>query len=166
MIAVSIVLAVIFAKRGTFGPKLVVEDVFLLGKDGRLIMHTTRHQRADRDEDSLAGMVSAIMAFIRESYEEGDEEDFKSFTFTDRQVHVQRDTYFYFVSIYADEPPESAQDSIAAITRDIEKGYGGVLEEWRGDASEVRELRAFTNAFVARRRYRKGDWRRHATKAK
>lgn len=43
---------------------------------------------------------------------------------------------------------------------------GEKLADWKGDAREVCELRAFTDAFVARRKRRKGDLKRHAKKAR
>src|SRR5205809_2064374 len=45
----------------------VVDDVFLISKDGRLLMHNTRRLRADRDEDILSGMLTAILAFLKDS---------------------------------------------------------------------------------------------------
>jgi len=36
-----------------------LEDVFIIGREGRLILHNTRRLRADRDEDILAGMLTA-----------------------------------------------------------------------------------------------------------
>ncbi|HKW42756.1 MAG TPA: hypothetical protein VJP06_01090, partial [Thermoplasmata archaeon] len=44
-----------------------IDDIFLISKDGRLLMHNTRRMRADRDEDILSGMYTAILAFLKDS---------------------------------------------------------------------------------------------------
>jgi hypothetical protein len=166
----SIIFLVILAAIGAVAYNRVLdrrytmEDAFLVGKEGRLIMHTTRHLMADRDEDILAGMLTAIQMFIKDSFrEEGG--DLRNFQFSDKQVLVDRGERFYFAAIYSGEPPETAADSMTAFTADIEASFGPILERWSGDADELKGLRSLMDAFTAHRRYRKGDFKKFVKKA-
>ncbi len=166
----SIIILVILAAIGAVAYNRVLdrrytmEDAFLVGKEGRLIMHTTRHLMADRDEDILAGMLTAIQMFIKDSFkEEGG--DLRNFQFGDNQVLVDRGERFYFAAMYSGEPPETAADSMTAFTADIEASFGPILERWSGDADELKGLRSLMDAFTAHRRYRQGDFKKFVKKA-
>ncbi len=166
----SIIILVILAAIGAVAYNRVLdrrytmEDAFLVGKEGRLIMHTTRHLMADRDEDILAGMLTAIQMFIKDSFrEEGG--DLRNFQFGDNQVLVDRGERFYFAAMYSGEPPETAADSMTAFTADIEASFGPILDGWSGDADELKGLRSLMDAFTAHRRYRKGDFKKFVKRA-
>jgi len=51
--------------RVIIGP--MIEDVFLMYRDGRLIAHNTRRLRPDVDGDILSGMLTAVTAFVKDS---------------------------------------------------------------------------------------------------
>lgn len=143
--------------------RYTVEDVFMVGKEGRLIMHNTRHLRADRDEDIIAGMLTAIMAFIKDSFRE-DGEDLKAFEFGDKKVLIERGAHFYLAGIYAGDAPETAPGSLREFVQDVEEQFGPILERWSGDADDIRGLKVFMDAFVAHRSYRRGDWKKYSPK--
>jgi len=143
--------------------RYTVEDVFMVGKEGRLIMHNTRHLSADRDEDIIAGMLTAIMDFIKDSFREGDE-NLKAFEFGNKRVLIERGTYFYLAGMYSGEPPEAAPGSMRDFVLDVEAEFGDILQKWSGDADDIRGLKVFMDAFVAHRSYRRGDWKKYAPK--
>ncbi|TLZ58816.1 MAG: hypothetical protein E6K16_08050, partial [Methanobacteriota archaeon] len=53
----------------------LIDDVFLLYNDGLLIKHETRRLKPDVDSDILSGMLTAVQAFVKDSFrsDEGDE---------------------------------------------------------------------------------------------
>ena len=132
-----------------------LEDMFVIGRDGRLILHNTRRLRADRDEDILAGMLTAIMMFVRDSFRE-EQQDLNQFELKDRKVLVERGTHCYVAAIYAGKVPPWARSDIAAFLRDIEGALGRQLEAWSGDKEDLQGLKGMTEEFVRSRRYEKG----------
>src|SRR4030066_87188 len=48
----------------------IVDEVFLMTPTGMLLKHYTRRLRPDQDEDILAGMLTAVQNFIRDSFDE------------------------------------------------------------------------------------------------
>jgi hypothetical protein len=160
VVALAIIALLAFVlRRRSLARRFTVEDAFLVGKEGRLMMHTTRRLRADTDEDIMAGMLTAIQMFIKDSFG-GEGGDLRSFQFGDKQVLVERGRHFYFAAIYSGQPPAAATEGMKEFTADVEAHFAPVLEVWSGDADEVSGMRSFLDAFVTRTRYRKGDWKR------
>src|SRR2546422_3019285 len=52
----------------------LIEDVFLLYNDGLLIKHETRRLKPDVDSDILSGMLTAVQAFVKDSFRSEDAE--------------------------------------------------------------------------------------------
>ncbi|MDO9537097.1 MAG: hypothetical protein Q7J68_02125, partial [Thermoplasmata archaeon] len=48
--------------------KTIIDEVFLMYRDGRLIKHFTRRLKPDVDQDILSGMLTAVQDFIRDSF--------------------------------------------------------------------------------------------------
>ena len=136
--------------------RFVFEDLFLVGREGRLIMHTTRRLRADRDSDILVGMLTAIMLFVRDSFKE-ESEDLKRFEFGDRQVAVERGEHAYAAAIFAGQIPRGLTQHLRRFLTDVELRYGGVLVEWSGDVEDLPGLRDMMETFGRRGRWRSGS---------
>ncbi|HTD81054.1 MAG TPA: hypothetical protein VK723_02770, partial [Thermoplasmata archaeon] len=136
-----------------------LEDVFIIGREGRLIMHNTRRLRADRDEDILAGMLTAIMLFVRDSFRE-EKEDLKQFEFGDRKVLVERGIHCFIAAIFGGAAPPWARKDVAQFLKEIETKVGDRIATWSGDRDDVLDLKGMTEDFVRRRRYRRngGSW--------
>ena len=135
-----------------------LEDVFIIGREGRLIMHNTRRLRADRDEDILAGMLTAIMLFVRDSFRE-DKEDLRQFEFGERKVLVEKGAHCYVAAIFDGGAPPWARKDLTAFLDEIETRIGDVIAGWSGDRDDVHDLKGMTEEFVRRRRYhRNGGW--------
>ena len=138
-----------------------IEDLFLIGREGRLIMHTTRRLRADRDSDILAGMLTAIMLFVRDSFKE-ENEDLKRFEFGDRKVSVERGEHVIGAAIFAGEVPEEMSVQLNHFLTDVEDRYADTLAAWSGDVTDMPGLKAMMEDFGRRGKWRVGDWRKLA----
>ena len=134
-----------------------LEDVFIIGREGRLILHNTRRLRADRDEDILAGMLTAIMLFVRDSFRE-EHEDLKQFEFGDRKVFVERGMHCYIAAIFGGAAPPWARKDINAFLKSIETKVGDRIASWSGDRDDVTDLKGMTEEFVRHRRYHRNGW--------
>ncbi len=137
------------------------EDLFLVGREGRLIMHTTRTLRAGRDEDLLAGMLTAIVMFVRDSFKEENEE-LKRFEFGDRIVAVEKSDHVYGAAIFGGVVPDGVYLSLRYFLADMEDRYADRLQRWSGDVADLPGLKAMMEYFGRRGKYRIGDWKRIA----
>jgi len=136
-----------------------LEDLFLVGKEGRLIAHNTTRIRADRDEDILAGMLTAIQEFVKDAFRE-ENEDLKRFEFGDKTVLIERGAWTYLAAFYKGKEPPHASESLRAFMEDVEERYKTELESWTGEPEILKGLNDMMNSFATRRVYRRGDWKR------
>lgn len=132
-----------------------IDDVFLIAKDGRLIIHNTRRMRADRDEDILSGMLTAIMAFLRDSDPEENGE-FKKFEVGGKTTMLERGKHVYLTAIYSGRVPGWARKDLHRFMTDLEDHFGDAFASWSGSPEDLHGLKEYMQRFVTHMRYR-GD---------
>ncbi len=136
------------------------DDLFLIGLDGRLLVHTSIRPRAQMDEDILAGMLTAISAFVRDAFRE-EHEELKKFELGNRNVAVERGEYVYLAAIYPGALPLDVSRSIGEFLSDLAERYGENLAFWYF-ADDLPGLPGMMAEFASRGRYRHGNWRKGA----
>ncbi len=136
------------------------DDLFLIGLDGRLLVHTSIRQRGKMDEDILAGMLTAISAFVRDAFRE-EHEELKKFELGNRNVAVERGEYVYLAAIYPGALPLDASRSMSEFLSDLAERYGENLAFWYF-ADDLPGLPKMMAKFASRGRYRRGNWRKSA----
>jgi len=130
-----------------------VDDIFLISKDGRLLMHNTRRMRADRDEDILSGMLTAILSFLKDSDPEENGE-LKRFEIGGKTTLLERGVHAYLVAVYSGKVPRWAGKDLKRFMTNLETNFGTSLASWSGDPADLQGLKEFTGHFVSRFRYR------------
>ncbi|MEK6988185.1 MAG: hypothetical protein AABX97_08865 [Candidatus Thermoplasmatota archaeon] len=130
-----------------------IDDVFLISKDGRLIMHNTRRMRADRDEDILSGMLTAIVAFIKDSDPEENGE-LRRFEVGGKTTLLERGNHVFLTSIYSGRVPGWAPKDLRRFVRDLERTFGPAFAKWNGSPEDLQGVKEFMDHFVSRIRYR------------
>ncbi|MFQ6059686.1 MAG: hypothetical protein ACE5KV_00110, partial [Thermoplasmata archaeon] len=135
-----------------------MEDLFVVGKEGKLIVHKTKRARPDRDEDILAGMLTAIQEFAKDTFRE-EKEALKAFELKEKKVLIETAKNFYVAAIFAGKEPKWAPKSLEAFVRDMETIYGSAIDSWSGDVGELEDLPRMADFFIKTRRYEEGDWK-------
>jgi hypothetical protein len=130
-----------------------VDDIFLISKDGRLLMHNTRRMRADRDEDILSGMLTAILSFLKDSDPEENGE-LKRFEIGGKTTLLERGAHAYLVAVYSGRVPRWAGKDLKRFMTNLETNFGTSFASWSGDPADLQGLKEFTGHFVSRFRYR------------
>src|SRR5947209_2704236 len=134
------------------------DDLFLVGLDGRLLLHTTAWPMGEMDDDILAGMLTAITMFVRDAFKE-EHEELKRFEFGNRNVIVERGQHVYLAAIYPGHLPIDASRSLNDFIADLGERYSEMLAYWYY-VDDLPGLREMMIQFAGRGRYRRGDWRR------
>ncbi len=133
--------------------RFAIDDVFLIAKDGRLMMHNTRRMRADRDEDILSGMLTAIMAFLRDQDPEENGE-LKRFQVGGKTTLLERGPHVYLAAIYSGRVPRWAGKDLHRFMADLEREFGDPFSHWSGSPEDLHGLKEFMRPFVSHVRYR------------
>jgi len=131
-----------------------IDDVFVIKKDGRLIMHNTRRMRPDRDEDILSGMLTAILAFIRDADPEENGE-LKRFEIGGKTTLLERGEHVYLTAVYSGRVPRWAVGDLRRFVRDLEAQFGKAFATWDGSPEDLQGVKAYVDRLATRARYRR-----------
>lgn len=130
-----------------------IDDVFVIGRDGRLLMHNTRRMRADRDEDVLSGMLTAMISFLRD-WDPEENGKARRFDYGDKTALLEHGEHVFVAAVYAGRIPRWAHRDLEHFVRDLESRFGKTFERWTGDPADLHGLREFVDRFSSRTRYR------------
>ncbi|HYM39701.1 MAG TPA: hypothetical protein VEY12_06110, partial [Thermoplasmata archaeon] len=116
------------------------------------IMHNTRRMRADRDEDILSGMLTAIMAFLRDQDPEENGE-LKRFEVGGKTTLLERGRHVYLTAVYSGRVPNWAGKDLHRFMGDLERNFGDAFAHWSGSPEDLHGLKEYMGRFVSRLRY-------------
>jgi hypothetical protein len=125
----------------------VIDEIFFMTNDGRLIKHFTRRLRPDMDEDILSGMLVAVQDFIKDSFRDRqaslDEMKFGKF-----EILLGRGKHIILATILLGEEMESIRPQVAKCVEDIESEFGDILEDWDGNLASVIDSSKYINDLI------------------
>jgi uncharacterized repeat protein (TIGR01451 family) len=131
----------------------VIDEVFLLHKDGLLIKHFTRRIRPDVDSDILSGMLIAVQNFVNESFigaeglqKEGQLDELR---FGEFKMVIERGQWVIVAAVLSGDPTNRVKEDVKAAIRDLEAALGGKLEDWSGDMRSVEGADAYVQNLIA-----------------
>ncbi|MEM3043165.1 MAG: PKD domain-containing protein [Thermoplasmata archaeon] len=117
------------AVRTTGAMGFVVEEVFLVYRDGRLIAHDTR-RISPRVPELLIGMLTAIQHFVKESLAE--EGELGSLQYGDVEIILERGKKIFLAVVVKGHPPGEYREIMRDVLRNIEAQYSALVETWDG----------------------------------
>jgi hypothetical protein len=119
----------------------VVEQVFLIYEDGRLISHASIKGDEDYDEDIVGGMLTGVKNLLFEVFvrkEKGKEDiGLYKFEFGERRLILKTGNHFFLAIVLLGMENKSLLSNTETAMQDIEKRYGPSLREWSGDKEDV-----------------------------
>ncbi len=141
----------------------VIEDIFLIHDSGVLIKHITRTLKAERDEDILAGMFTAVQNFVDDAFAEEEDEVLKRMEYGNKKVLVHKgDSIILAVFISGDEP-KWALEGMKNLVSDIEERYGENIKSWSGDRTDIPGITEMLKAlYRGRGKYEPKDWKKYS----
>lgn len=138
-------------KRKTEIARLTVEQVFLLYRDGRLMLHESREAQAGMDADTVGAMLQAIQDFVKTSFtrdspppgpSSGDDW-VKEIRYKDLNILVEYGPHIGLATVVTG--PQTGVDALRGRMKDViyqaEARHAPVLEKWDGDVGAVEAVR-------------------------
>ncbi|HYS99547.1 MAG TPA: hypothetical protein VEO20_02675 [Thermoplasmata archaeon] len=129
-----------------------VDDLFLISKDGRLMLHNTRRMRADRDEDILSAMLTAILTFLRD-FDPEEDSGLRRFEIGGKTALLERGRHAFLAAVYSGRVPRWAGKDLKRFMADLEVRFGATFAHWTGSPQDLQGLKEFSERFVSRLRY-------------
>ncbi|MFW6176169.1 MAG: hypothetical protein ACOC40_00570 [Thermoplasmatota archaeon] len=136
-----------------------IDDIFLIHESGNLIKHTAREAKADRDEDILAGMFTAVQNFIKDAFADGEDETLKRMEYGDKKVLIHKGNHVTLAVFFTGDEPKWALESMGNLVRDVEERYKGDIEDWSGSTDDLPGITKMLNSVLKKGKYKKGDWK-------
>ncbi len=125
----------------------IVDEVFLMTTDGMLLKHYTRRLRPDQDEDILAGMLTAVQNFIKESFDSGGR--LNEIRFENYDILISHGQNVVIAAIISTKKPERLRDQLKSATADIEAQFGERISKWSGDKRELGDVDTIMKKFLS-----------------
>jgi RNA polymerase subunit RPABC4/transcription elongation factor Spt4 len=128
-----------FCSRKMVVDKTIIDEVFLMYRDGRLIKHFTRRLKPDVDQDILSGMLKAVQDFIRDSFK-GETGELDQMNFGRFQILMGHGRFITVAAITMGNEIEPFRPQIIKAIDSMESDYEIILRDWDGDVEQLNVL--------------------------
>lgn len=128
----------------------IIDELFLMTPSGLLVRHYTRRLRPDQDADILAGMLTAVQNFIRDSFREGSGK-LSEIRFEDYDIVLANSEHLILAAVISTKKPEKLRERLRLATSEVEKKVGPRLANWTGDRADLVEIEGIMKRLVGGR---------------
>ncbi len=115
----------------------IIDEIFFMYNDGRLIKHFTRRLKPDMDEDILSSMLVAVQEFVKDSFG-GDEGALDEMKFGRFQALMGRGEHIIIAAVIIGDETQPFKPQISKCIADIEEKYEEQLAKWDGDVTSIK----------------------------
>jgi hypothetical protein len=118
-----------------------IEDIFIITNTGLLLAHRSKELSADRDDEILGSMLTAVQDFVKDSFKDKSQYGLKRLDFGDSVIHITRGKYVYMAVILSGKEPPDLEDSLEKTVSKVETKYQDILEDWGGEIEDLRGMK-------------------------
>ncbi|MEW6069410.1 MAG: PKD domain-containing protein, partial [Candidatus Thermoplasmatota archaeon] len=125
----------------------IIDEVFLIYRDGRLIKHFTRRLKPI-DDAILASMLVAVRDFVRDVFK-GEPGVLEEMRFGELKFIIGMGKYIVIAAVILGPELELVKPQIAKAIKAIEQEHWSILERWDGDLDKVAPLSMYIEDLIA-----------------
>ncbi|MBI5000689.1 MAG: DUF11 domain-containing protein [Euryarchaeota archaeon] len=136
---VALIAFIIYKRR-----KPLIEQTFLIYKDGALIAHATSKVIPDMDSEIFTSMLTAIQDFVKDSFKDEKKWDLKKLEFGDQKIMIEHSgtKNISIALVYRGKGDERRLLNTAKdILTKVELAFGDLLADWDGNLDKLRGTR-------------------------
>lgn len=115
--------------------RVVLDEAFLMYRNGVLISHVSLVSALKKDEDLVASMLVAVQDFVKDSFRS--ESLLDEVSFGGRKAALVRGQRLILVAVVSRGDADSVIPQMLAAVRTIEDAYGPALAAWDGRMSSL-----------------------------
>jgi OOP family OmpA-OmpF porin len=113
-----------------------VEQVFLIHRHtGLVLSHVVAPQVAIQDASMVAGMLSAIQQFVRDSFDSKNEESLDSLNVGELEVWIEEGPDAVLAAVIRGHAPSDYRLTMKEALEGLQQRYSSPLENFKGDAA-------------------------------
>lgn len=128
----------------------VLEELFLIYRDGRLISHATRRIRPEMDDEILSSMLVAIQSFVRDSFKDDQGGLLRSLEFGENRFLIERGEFVYIAAMYGGRVPADLSLTLRRVIQRVETDYRAQLEAWDGNVRAFKGIDTYLQEVIRR----------------
>ena len=119
-----------------------VEQLFLIHRETSLsLLHVSADPATAQDSDMVAGMLSAIQDFARDSFKTGQDATLEEFRVGELQVWIAPGRHAYLAAVLRGNPPRELRTTLEETIESVHILKASALAEFQGDAATFASLR-------------------------
>ncbi len=120
-----------------------VEQIFLIHRESSLVIqHVTSKDVKIQDPDLVAGMLSAIRDFVRDSFELKKDENLDTLRLgADRTIWIEQGESVLLAAVIRGTPPSELRSTLRETLETIQLAHGEALEAFAGDGASWEAVR-------------------------
>jgi outer membrane protein OmpA-like peptidoglycan-associated protein len=116
-----------------------VEQVFLIHRETGLVLnHLVAPSAPAQDADMVAGLLSAIQQFARDSFQSGQTENLGNMTFDELQIRVVSGPNAVIAAAIRGHAPETYNLAMQETLEEVQRLYSSALVNFKGDPGPFR----------------------------
>jgi outer membrane protein OmpA-like peptidoglycan-associated protein len=116
-----------------------VEQVFLIHRETGLVLnHVVAPSAPAQDADMVAGLLSAIQQFARDSFQSGQTENLDNMTFDELQIRVVSGPNAVIATAIRGHAPETYNLAMQETLEEVQRQYSTALVNFKGDPGPFR----------------------------
>jgi len=138
-------------KKSLAEKSLIIDDIFLVYRDGRLMSHHTRRLKPETDSEILTSMLTAIQEFVKQSIPtEGEiQKPVQEIAFGESKILIQHGKNVYIAAVVQGPSHERFKEMMKEKVGDIEELYGRQLEHWNGEISAISDVKVIAKGLLS-----------------
>ncbi len=154
ILATAVMLAAAGCFERAFG-RFRIEEVFLVRRDGILLVHRSRTQTTDRDVEVFAAMFTAVQDFVRDSFGYRPGRQLRELSFGTLNGFIAPGQVMYLAVLHTGRIGPVVARGLMRTVRDLEAEHAAPIETWDGKSGEIEPLEAWLESLT---RARVGFW--------
>ncbi len=121
--------------------RAIVEEVFVIHRDGLLIAHLSRTLTPDKDRDTVSAMFTVVQEFVRDTFRDtGETSQIDAMNIGHRKVSIRQGRSFYLAVLYRGFGASRVEAKAEAVVKQVEARFGTELEHWSGVTRDVQGI--------------------------
>lgn len=129
-------------------------EVFAVTNTGLLFAHASIHKETAVDSDILAGMLTAVQNFVKDSFGDGSDTSdsgLKRLEYQMKKILIEYQEGFYLAGVIEGEEHAAMQSTLAGTAHGLMSNYGKVLAHWDGRPGKIEGITPILNDLLKQR---------------
>lgn len=118
----------------------IIQDVFVIYRDGRLMTHLSKKIRIIDDSEIIGSMIAAVQMAVRESFKRESKGTLDALRFSDLTVLMETGAFLNLAVVIRGRNYNKLKGIMMEVVSNIHKAWGDDIEDWDGQKTNVKVI--------------------------